>query len=64
MDQDSRLSLLLSLEARQDELLVQLDELDRRVQQVLSEYQTPATTEKGFVAMPADIASLTAVSTP
>lgn len=35
-----QLSLLMDLEARQEALLVQLDELDKRVEKALAECQT------------------------
>jgi hypothetical protein len=38
--QMQQMSLLLDLEARQENLLLQLDELDKRVEKVLAECQT------------------------
>jgi len=38
-DETAQLNLLLDLETRHEDLLQRLDELDRRVQQVLKEYQ-------------------------
>jgi len=35
------LDLLIDLESRHDELLTRLDELDKRVQNVLTDWQTP-----------------------
>ena len=35
----AQLDLLIDLETRHDDLLLQLDELDKRVERVLAEYQ-------------------------
>jgi hypothetical protein len=38
-DRNTQLNLLLDLEVRQDELLIRLEELDRRVELTLAEFQ-------------------------
>jgi hypothetical protein len=38
-DRTTQLDLLLDLEVRQDELLIRLEELDRRVELTLAEFQ-------------------------
>ena len=42
-----QLQTLLELEARHEELLERLDDLDRRVVEVLAQYQVPRSMEPG-----------------
>jgi hypothetical protein len=42
-----QLQTLLELEARHEELLERLDDLDRRVAGVLAQYQVPRSTDPG-----------------
>jgi hypothetical protein len=54
-NQTPSLDLLMSLEARHDELLLQLDELDKRVERTLAECQvyrvgSPGTSQNAAAA--------------
>lgn len=42
------LDLLIDLESRHDELLIRLDELDKRVQNVLTDWHSCAESRKGW----------------
>ena len=44
-DRSAQLELLLDLESRQDDLLLRLEELDRRVEKTLGECQSLRTQE-------------------
>ena len=51
-DRSAQLDLLLDLEVRQDELMLRLDELDRRVEKTLVECQSLRTLETQANARP------------
>jgi hypothetical protein len=51
-DRSAQLDLLLDLEVRQDELMLRLDELDRRVEKTLIECQSLRTLETQANARP------------
>lgn len=49
-DTANRLDILLDLEARHDDLLRRLEELDKRVEKVLAEWQPPRRPQEPHLA--------------
>jgi hypothetical protein len=51
-DRSAQLELLLDLESRQDEVMLRLDELDRRVEKTLGECLSLRTPETSPTSLP------------
>ena len=51
-DRSAQLELLLDLESRQDDLMLRLEELDRRVEKTLTECLSPRALETQPNALP------------